>query len=577
MELINPAALWGLLALAVVFLLPRLKVPRKRLRVSNTFLWREALTLEQPRFAAILRRNLLLILQAVALAAVVLALAGPMLLTRSATIAIVVDTSASMGARDGAGTRLDSAKRAILERAGSLPFGSRVRLLTAGHRVTTVGEFSASSAALRAAVDGLRATARTAALLDGVAAARAANAENIVVISDGDRKEKAAGTEWIVVGSPQVNAAIGAMAIRHLAPSPLDAELLIVVQNYGVKGEATLLVRDEQRELYRRTFSFRGDEREHRLTIPLERPRGLLTASIRADDGLAADDTRYVLARARPRTPVTLVTRDGYFLQRALAANPAVDLRIVSPDDPVSGADVIVCDDCAELPPGRSGVLLVAAPDKSAPAGTLTIVDARHPLTAKLAVPELDVRVSSTVSIPADATVLARVGGAPAFAAFERDGRRIAIAALDTNSGAFPFDVAFPILIARTIEWLAARDTPREVIAGEPLRWRVDADDDLAVTAPDGARLAAGRAGDFAVFADTTQPGAYTMSNGSMFVVNAATEGESDLRDVQSASAQLVTGAAPDTMTMPLAGVLLTLGLLLVLVEWRVYCRERTA
>ena len=113
MPLLAPAALaLGLLALPIV-LLYRLRLRRREKPVSSTWLWRE---LVRDRAANApwqrLRRNLLLLLQLLILAALVLALARPALplpgLGGGNTI-VLLDAPASMQAADGAaGTRFDA-------------------------------------------------------------------------------------------------------------------------------------------------------------------------------------------------------------------------------------------------------------------------------------------------------------------------------------------------------------------------------------------------------------------------------------------------------------------------------------
>ena len=107
MSLLAPAALaLGLLALPIV-LLYMLRLRRREQTVSSTYLWR---TLVRDRAANApwqrLRRNLLLLLQLLILAALVLALARPALRLPGlggGSVIVLLDASASMLATDGDG------------------------------------------------------------------------------------------------------------------------------------------------------------------------------------------------------------------------------------------------------------------------------------------------------------------------------------------------------------------------------------------------------------------------------------------------------------------------------------------
>lgn len=589
MELGNPAALAALAALAVIFLLPRLRLPRVRVRVANTFLWRDALSEKEPRFSSRIRRNLLLILQAGTVAAIVFALAQPTLPIGGVTAAVVIDVSASMGAKDATGTRLDAAKRVLLERLDALPWRSRVHIVTAGHSATPLGEYTASARTLRETIERIQPMAGTSAIAAAVASARASAPDKILVVTDRPQPPSTGDVEWIAVGSPADNLAITTLAVRHAPSSPLDGDLLVEVENFGGPRSCYLIVQEDGADIYRMVYSFAArDSNKRTVVLRRENPRGVFTAqfskgdALAVADALAADDIRYALARPAARVPVTLMTRDSFFLQRALGANPAVELHTVTPERRSPDGNVTVCDGCGDIPPGAGGVLMVGRPDPAASEVPLTIVDADHPVTSYLANAQVRVRPAAGLPIPADARVLATAAGAPVLATIERDGRRLLIAAIDLNAGTFPLEAAYPVLVAQAIEWLSDDGDATSVVAGEPARWKRRGTNDVTVTTPDGTVLRPRVAGDHAVFGDTGTPGVYTISDGRRFVVNAATRSESDLRQSvaspgRDAGAPSASGAPASAAAsrLSIAGILLAIAALVLLAEWRTYCRTR--
>ena len=174
MSLLQPAALL-LFALAGVLLFLALRRQTGRRVVSNLYLWRaaqrpDALQLRRRRF----RRNLLVALQVAIMSCLILALARPVLEVGQRDVAFVVDVSASMGARDGTGTRLDSAKAHTLRLIDPLPAATQIRLLAAAAAPIDMGVFRAADPRLRLAISGLEATAGGAAIEQAVQLVKAA-------------------------------------------------------------------------------------------------------------------------------------------------------------------------------------------------------------------------------------------------------------------------------------------------------------------------------------------------------------------------------------------------------------------
>ena len=124
---LNPlaAAIAAAIAVPALLILYFLKLRRREMLVSSTLLWKKAIQdLQVNAPFQKLRRNLLLILQLMLLAALCLALSRPVAnYTPGAgrTSVILIDRSASMSARDVDGrSRLDEAKRRAKEIVNSM-------------------------------------------------------------------------------------------------------------------------------------------------------------------------------------------------------------------------------------------------------------------------------------------------------------------------------------------------------------------------------------------------------------------------------------------------------------------------
>src|SRR5215211_96063 len=134
MRLLSASALWWLLLSAIIIFFYLLKLKRKRRVVPSVFLWQR--TLEEIEANAPfrkLRRSLLLLLQLLALAALVFALARPLIKTRalaSGNSIIIIDSTASMSARDeDNGSRLAKAKQLASAMIDSLGGSDRAAII----------------------------------------------------------------------------------------------------------------------------------------------------------------------------------------------------------------------------------------------------------------------------------------------------------------------------------------------------------------------------------------------------------------------------------------------------------------
>ena len=106
MSFLTPLALIGGLLAIPIILLYMLRLRRREVTVSSTFLWQQLLQDQEANTPwQRLRRNLLLLLQLIILALLVFALARPFITVPAVStgqIAVLLDASASMNATDSA-------------------------------------------------------------------------------------------------------------------------------------------------------------------------------------------------------------------------------------------------------------------------------------------------------------------------------------------------------------------------------------------------------------------------------------------------------------------------------------------
>src|ERR1043165_677822 len=200
MRLLVPGALWWLLLAAIIVFFYLLKLRRKRTLVPSVLLWSKALEeLEANVPLKKLRRSLLMLLQLIVLAALVFALARPLVTTRalaSGSTIIIIDSTASMNAVDEDGrSRLDRAKDLAREMIGGLSGDDKAAIIESSSRVTVRSPLSSDRSELAAAVTEIHGTDAPGDLADALRlaeqTARTERDAGVVVISDGggDRQD----------------------------------------------------------------------------------------------------------------------------------------------------------------------------------------------------------------------------------------------------------------------------------------------------------------------------------------------------------------------------------------------------
>lgn len=355
MDLLSP---WALALLALGIPLAAMYLRRRRREkasVPSLELWRAvqrdlAAQTGLQRF----RGERSLWLQLLALALTALALAGPVRRQRvspAQRLVLVVDTSASMGARDGSSTRLDLARSAALQALAESERGSEAALVVAGCSPRVAVASTRDRGAITAAVEGLRpedcggdlsrALSLAADRLRGATGSR-----RVLVLTDGATRADALGVsvggrvDVLRVGRPAANVGIAAMELR---PDPDGSNAPGGERRYGLFVALVPAHLDAPREVTLEVDLLRGDSAERvavrSLTLHGARVSATLPIALapdeRADivrtrvvspgpDALAVDDLAYAPVPAGQRLQVRVITPPGRrspWVLRALRAD----------------------------------------------------------------------------------------------------------------------------------------------------------------------------------------------------------------------------------------------------------------
>lgn len=372
--------------LGALVLLYFLKLKRREVTVSSTYLWRQAL--DDMRVNSPLQRlrmNILLLLQLLALLLLILALARPVSklgLTGTDTV-LLIDVSASMKATDGANgkTRFEQAKDEAGRVIDDLSRGDRAILIAFADDARVLTPMTNSRGALRDALDALEPTDRPTRLAEALHRVNALVADDpertpsVYVFTDGRVGSLEGVTlssevplHYIRVGAAAENLGLVGIDVRTGSGLGEDTRVFASVQNTGASEEEVGVDFYLDDALLGSTTVKVGPGGVASVPYELKSEQGRLRVVLDGTgDALPADDTAHALLRTQEKVRVLLVTPGNLFLDSALREDPLVfqnargEVPVMlpeafNPEDPsLLEYDLIILDRTspAALPPGN--------------------------------------------------------------------------------------------------------------------------------------------------------------------------------------------------------------------------------
>lgn len=601
----------GLLALAIpIVALYMLRMRRRAQPVSSTLLWEQAVRDVRANTPwQRLRPNLLLLLQLLALIALVVALARPFWLGATpfgANIVAIVDVSGSMSATDVVPSRLERAKTEVRRLIDELPSGGQMTIVAAGSGAEVAQTATADRAALREATKRLRARTGTTDLTEALALAAPIAARlpdtTVAIISDGgftppDTTDIRVPIRFIGVGTRGDNLGITAAATRRAANG---TELFVRTQNFGPNERKTLLsIYDGSTLLEARALTIAAGS-EAGTTIALPNTVGLLRAQIDVQDDLALDNTVWIRPGGERGRILLTVAATNTFLARGLALQPnlTVEQAQGGGSAPTSGGDydLYVFDGVAPPPDLRGPILLINPPPDN---GLITVTGALErpavtrqirddPIMRGVDLRHLQIAEARAVTRPDWAHTLVESNGQPLFLAGETNGQRVAILTFALGRSDLPLTLAYPILLANLVSWLAPNagsGLPSTVQPGEIVSFSPRAGvDSVLITNSSGRERRLVPARGVVIFGNTDAPGPYTVREFAggreirrgVLTVNLLSADESAIapRTPQLAGANAAASTTSDARSPREFWRILVIAALLVLtIEWWIYYR----
>lgn len=496
--------IFGVAAAAIVGLYI-LKLRRRPVAVPFERLWERILRdKEATSLFSRLKRILSLLLQLAILAALVFALGDPRTaveVVKGRTLVVLVDTSASMKARDGdAGrSRLELARDEVKKLVKGLGASDRMLVASMDAVVTPMSPLTSDTGVLDDAAGRLEASDCradfTRALRYALDTLRSTREPEVVVVSDGGLGEAkdALGNvklgdvklSYVPVGKGKRNVAITQFAVRRYPLDKARYEVMIEVQNLGEREEdveLSLFGDDVLVDLTK--LHLKAGERLPRFypslggaSRTLEARLGLAPAPVpnakAENDDLPADDRAYAVLPERRRTKVLAVTAGNTYLEAALLLDEYLDVTTITPSQMQAtiGAqkfDVAIFDGVTpSLRPGlptlyldpREGGPIKVDAKKPIVEPSFDTLERKHPILRWTALENVGI-ASGVKLVPGEGDkVVGASSDGPLLVAGARQGTRFVALGFDVRQSDLPLRIAWPVFLLNTINWFVEEDT----------------------------------------------------------------------------------------------------------------------
>jgi len=604
-SLLNPWALLWIAAASPVVLMYFLKLKRKKVPVSSTWLW--ARSIHDIRVNAPfqkLRSSLLLFLQILLILLATLALSDPIGRTTQPDErrwVFLIDRSASMQMKDVRPSRLDKAKetaKALLRSCGPR---DEVMVVAFSNRAQVLTPLTSDRSAVERAIDAIEPadtlTRIQEAFRIAVSAVQPYKSRTIVILSDGRFEPVQTGSEqidlkYVPIGAEARNAAVTAIEVRK--PQKAD-------DPYSVFAQLDLFAKEETEipvelhvngELKAVKKVKMAPNSSGAVLFELTRPEPrIVEVKIALEDDLDVDNRAWVVVR--PDRPKLLVAGPGnFFLDKALAqvrdmdAFSAEDFSKTSTGD----YDIVVLNGipAENLPEGRYLILgelpkwdgIKIEGESAQPA--VIDWDHRHPVARGINFSGLYVKSAPKFTLPPFAApIVEGPENVPLIFSWERGRTRAVVVSFKLLESDWPLRLSFPLFLSNALDWL--RDEGRaQTRPGEALRVRLaDNETQVDVSGPGGKKVTlTGESGRDVVYGDTDRCGLYTVTRKKgeqRLALNLLDPQESRGTvepEIKTVSGQVTAGSAVPPIVRPYWRWLALAALLLLVGEWIVYHRR---
>lgn len=597
MQFLNPLGLLALLGIPVVILMYLLKQKYKETKIPSLFLWKQAaaMTLSQRPWQK-LKKNLLLLLQLMAIILLALGLANPFFTggKKGENFILILDQSLSMQARDEVPNRFEAAKNQIQKFVENAPPNTGISLLVMGNMPYLAVNNTTEKNEIYRALREITVSNSGIDFENGISLMKTQQEQtnaNFILFTDQSEQWNGLGAEIILFGKSAENCAI--TLLSHTIQEK-EITALVKVQNFGVQEAVkTVTLYQDEKALDVQEVTLQPGESKDILFQGVSAQAKKLSASLSPHDILEADDIYYDTVNQKNNQKAILFTKQNIFLEKILGILPNIELYKGKIDqmENLNGYGLYIFDGILPETLPTDGYLLIFQPPEEnsfIQTGENVKVSIVTQGGSKLFSPGTEtnfvVGESRKLGLPNWGEIILQSPETPLVIAGEYGNQKAVVFGFDLHQSDLPLSKEFPILIYNMIAWyfpdsISGMD---KVQAGNVLEFAALADStSVQVIKPDAKRVSLAPPFPLNPFADTELTGIYILEQKNQegivlaenFAVNAVTEGESNLIQKEGIYEEAEQKRKIDA-GRSLQSLVLILLLLLLGAEWWVSCHE---
>ncbi len=621
MHFLNVSALYLLAFIPLVASLHFLKLRRKRHVVPSVMFWLEAIEDMKANVPFQRIRNFLpLILQLFFLSLAVVTIARPAFRHHSILFGqsvLILENSASMQSTELGKSRFEIAKKRALELINRLDDRGQMMIIDTSSPPHHIHQgYTSDKEELRRVVQGMAPKHTSPDIESAISSATAygtgANTGIIYIGDEFDRLSNSPQTfHGIAIGAQRENVGIVQLHVSRSTNQAGQFQVLAGLRNFGSETQEFRVRLDIGGRWY-------DDERA---TLPAGESRSIVfpiddkgfdgtavSLNIELDDDFALDNRAWAfLHRPTPSRVLLVSDRSPRLLSKMLEAGANIELSKIGTQDyrGAENQDIVIFDGYVpEILPEANAVFLnpvdglpfmPVARRKAEPVRVI-YQDRTHAIMRDVSLIDLTVRESLVVQLPSWGSPLVETVEGALIWAGENADRKYVVFGFDAfNLEASRFALLIPstpILMSRCLEWLDVPRTtvqPNVVTVGTPVKiflTEPEAEDGISVRLPDGSVTDVSSESTPIIFTNTSLVGVYTVfahdRQVGRFAVNLLGSQESDIFSpqpgeewVESDPAGIPPADHLQEVDREIWKYTACLGVLLLLIEWWVYHRNR--
>lgn len=587
MEFLNPAALFGLLALPLLLIPYLVRRKPRRLVFSSLLLFLEGGAQASGRPLGWIHLPPIFFLQLLLLALLIFALSEPVFSVRPTRVAVVLDNSASMQALENGKTRLALAQEKLNAMVSELGSTGQIDLYVTTPRLAKFHNASLTPVEALQAAKGIGAYDLGDAPIDYDQAlsqlAREQKYERVYLFTDHPAAGQTATTRVLSVGQPKGNLAVTGFDVHRASLVNARMEASAVVANFSAKDEKIKIVlKSDDVTLASRDLAVPA-EKTATATFEGFAERPNYEVEIAARDALALDNRRFAVAPASRNLRILAVTPRPQ-AAASLKSIQGASVDVISPAEYGKfersgyGLEIFHYSSPEQLP--GNPALFILPPESSslvdlgAPLSNVQISGWRepHPLTRYVNFSLLRPNYARPLRPQtAGQVIMESPGGALAFAVEQR-GTRYLTLGFDPLPYLGRDNLPMSIFTLNLLDWFFESGSARSQPTGEPIPLNTVAAHDF-LTTPAGEKVMLKKG--IGHFQATYHQGIYRRSRdgtSEFFARNLDDLGESDLRTATPIALRgELTHSGSASVLFSFWPYLLLASLLLFMLEWFLY------